>query len=474
MSYQVFSYLPSSSVATTDPPPRPIRVTPSALSPLLYAILYSIEFQSPVGPRPAALRDHSSGRTSGGGTAGGSGGAAPSATALLTSAVSAMSSFWGRTAPSASALQPQPKGSPSAFGGVGGAAAQEGTAVNSTASLSPPRALTLAEEAELAALQRQHEQPFVVPVTQVLHKLGGVHITVRETHNATITTAYARAMEEVEGIVAENEQRLARLSQRSPSFPSQPGGVGGGAVSSASPSAVALAQSNGSMATPASARAEEATADRYLHTQLVMSPASPSSPSRSVLRMGSPVSGVSAAAWAASAARTSGGGGAGDSISNPNVNASGSAHPFHGSGGRLDDFTPAQDEIGLILSVRLLSKEVTRWRLTHERPLAEWRFPIIRTSSERMMVLSRAQSPAFVSSTASSLGGFHEGREAASSDGASAGHDVMLVNDAAQMHQVLEFILKSSYQTTSMETFTDFISGELVFDAHVQERRRFL
>ena len=495
MNYQVFSYMPNPSVATADPPPRPIRVTPSALSPLLYAILYSIEFQAPVGPRPATLRDHSAGRrsSSASGSGGGSGGsaAAPSATALLTSAVSVMSSFWGRTSTNAAATTPsstpqqQPQKTAPAFGSAGWSAI---AGANPTAtSLSPPQALTLAEEAELAALQRQHEQPFVVPVTQVLHKLGGVHITVRETHNPTITTAYARAMEEVETMVAEHEQRLARQSLRSVSFPSQPGGTPtAAATSSASQSVVALIQSAGDTTTTTNAATghdaaptrDDTTTERYGRagtafgaavtaaagegekqplvppvemSRLSMSPASPTS----MLRMGSPASGGATAAWAAA---------------NNNGNSSNAYYPS-----RIDEYTPGPDEVGLVLSVRLLSKEVTRWRITHERPLAEWRFPIIRTPSERMVIRPSAQSPVFSSSVASNAGGSasQDLREAAN-EGGVAGHDYILVNDAAQMHQVLEFILKSSYQTTSMETFTDFTSGELIFDAHVQERRRFL
>ncbi|KPI86452.1 hypothetical protein ABL78_4483 [Leptomonas seymouri] len=486
MNYQVFSYMPSPSGVTADPLPRPIRVTPSALSPLLYAILYSIEFQSPVGPRPATLRDNSAGRSSGGNGGGGNGNsggaAAPSAVALLTSAVSAMSSFWGRpststgtTSVSASQQHEQQQASSPAFGGVRGSAIA-GSGASQLASLSPPRTLTLAEEAELAALQRQHEQPFVVPVIQVLHKLGGVHITVRETHNPSITTAYARAMEEVETIVSEHAQRLARLSLRSASFSSQPSG----AALNTSPSATTLIPSSGS-GNEASPAKEENITECYTRksppaasaaagggnnerTQSLPLPSSPTSPLRSVMRMGSPLLNMTAGPAAALPTGSRG------NDNNHNSNNSVSSY-----GGRLDDFVPGPDEVGLMLSVRLSSK-VMRWRIAYERPLAEWRFPIIRTSNERMMIRPRMQSHSLASPVASGVdGGFaaQDMREAGM-DGGSAAHDFILANDAAQMHQVLEFILKTSYDTTSMETFTDFTSGELVFDAHVQERRRFV
>ncbi|KPA82171.1 hypothetical protein ABB37_03300 [Leptomonas pyrrhocoris] len=484
MNYQVFSYMPSTSAAAADPQPRPIRVTPSALSPLLYAILYSIEFQSPVGPRPPTLRDPSAGRSPGrvsGGGGGRGGAAAPSATALLTSAVSVMSSFWGRTATNAATTgttpsQQQQQGSLSAFCGVG-ESVLAGSGANQTASLSPPRTLTVVEEAELAALQRQHEQPFVVPVTQVLQKLGGVHITVRETHNPTITTAYARAMEEVEMLVAEHQQRLERMSLHSASFSSHPGA----AVSSASPSASALMHNSDAVNDSASAK-EENTMECYACTspsaaaggnsgrvQPLVSPASPTSSSRFIMRVGSPTSNLTAAAAAGAAAVATGSRGS-DSHINNNTNSSNS------SGGRVDELVPSLDEVGLVLSVRLSSKEVTRWRITHERPLVEWRFPIIRTSNERMMMRPRSQSPTFTSAAASSAGAGFASRDSRELgvDGGSAAHDFIMVNDAAQMHQVLEFILKTSYQTSSMETFTDFTSGELVFDAHVHEKRRFL
>jgi hypothetical protein len=462
MNYQVFNYMPSPSVATTNPPPRPICVTPSALSPLLYAILYSIEFQSPVGPRPATLREHSAGRSSGtlgGGSSGVAvGGTAASTAALLTSAVSVMSSFWGRTSTSAPPSQQQhQQRSMSAFGAAGGS-----VIANPTAAGSLPRALTLDEEAELAALQRQHEQPFVVPVTQVLHKLGGVHITVRETHNPTITTAYARVMEEVEAIVAEHEQRLTRQALRFASFPGQ-SGMGAAMAGSVSPSTSTLLHSGGQ---DGAAAKDEPTAERYTSTvppvelrRLALPPASPTSPSRSVVRMGgSPASGATAAAaWCTTATATNA--------------SSGNVYPD-----LIDEFTPGQEEVGLMLSVRLLSREVTRWRITHERPLAEWRFPIIRTANERMMIRPRTQNPSITSPAMSSVatGFVPQDPRDVGGDGGTAACDFILVNDAAQMHQVLEFILKSSYQTTSMETFTDFTSGELVFDAHVQERRRFL
>ncbi|KAG5468195.1 hypothetical protein LSCM1_02171 [Leishmania martiniquensis] len=467
MNYQVFSYMPSAASATVtaspspaDAPPRPIRVTPSALSALLYAILYSIEFQSPVGPRPPTLRDHMASR--GSVSAVSTGAAAQTPTTLLTSAVSAMSSFWGRypsTMQSQPPLQNQSKQRGTSFRLATGATA---AAFPGTFEAASVRSLTLAETAELAALQRQHDQPFVVPVTQVLHKLGGVHIAVRETHNSTITIAYNCVMEEIEALVSEHEQRMARHPTPSSLSLSSQALMGG---QSDLNSATLLHSGRTNYSAAVTGLQGESTADRLARCgnaagsyaspqpprallqsldvrQALPSPASPTSPSRGASAMGSPTSDATPATWGHGRAGCSGG----------------------------DAMTPGRDEIGMLLSVRLLSKEVTRWRMAHERPLAEWRFPIIRTSSERMIrpVTGAAGSAASVDGNA-----LHR-RDCRGEGGPrSVAAELTLVNDPAQVHQVLEFILKSSYQTTSMETFTDFTSGELVFDAHVQEKHRF-
>ncbi|GET92208.1 hypothetical protein, conserved [Leishmania tarentolae] len=478
MNYQIFSYMPSAASAPTaasssftDASPRPIRVTPSALSALLYAILYSIEFQSPVGPHPPTLRSHAASRSSC--SAVNTGAAAPSATTLLSSAVSVMSSFWGRCP--ATMQNQQPMQNPSqqqdaSFRLATAATAAAFPGAFDTFPETPTRTLTLAAAAELAALQRQHDQPFVVPVTQVLHKLGGVHITVRETHNPTITIAYNRVMEEIEALVLEHEQRLAQLPLSSSlSFSSQPLMAGQSAVTSATvlinssipEGGTTAAGSRGENTAEKLARSSNTavlSAPKQLPRALMQSldlrqalplPASPMSPPRSVSRMGSPTSDATAVTWGRSGAGCNSDCG--------------------------DALNPGRDEVGMVLSVRLLSKEVTRWRMAHERPLAEWRFPIIRTSNERM-IRPRVQ-PSVSTGAASSVAADSTERNRHNFRGEcgrrSVPAELTLVNDPAQVHHVLEFILKSSYQTTSMETFTDFTSGELVFDAHVQEKHRF-
>lgn len=472
MNYQVFSYMPSaasaSSIASSsvpDAPPRPIRVTPSALSALLYAILYSIEFQSPVGPRPPTLRDHAAPR--GSGAAVSTGAAAPSATTFLTSAVSVMSSFWGRYP---ATMQNQSQQQDTSFRLPTGATAAAFPRSFDASPETSARSLTLAEAAELAALQRQHEQPFVVPVTQVLHKLGGVHITVRETHNPTITIAYNRVMEEIEALVSEHEQRLARLPLSSSlSFSSQALIAGQSTLTSATvlinsdvteggtavagsrgeSTAERLARSSNTAGLPAPQQLPQALLQSVDLRQTLPSPASPMSPLRFVSGVGSPTSDATATTWARSGAGCNSDCG--------------------------DVWTAGRDEVGMVLSVRLLSKEVTRWRMTHERPLAEWRFPIIRTSSERMIRPRTQNSLATGAAGSAAADGTEANRHDHRGEGGarSVPAELTLVNDPAQVHHVLEFILKSSYQTTSMETFTDFTSGELVFDAHVQEKHRF-
>ncbi|KAG5493890.1 hypothetical protein JKF63_01722 [Porcisia hertigi] len=479
MNYQVFSFLPSTTSASgtesssvADAPPRPIRVTPSALSALLYAILYSIEFQSPVGPRPPALRGQPASHGAGGATS--TGAAAPSATTLLTSAVSAVSSFWGRCP--ATVQNQQPPQSQAQQQSISFRLPMGSTLSGLESTLvaepgMPTQSLTPAEAAELAALQRQHDQPFVVPVTQVLHKLGGVHITVRETHNPTITVAYNRVMEEIEALVLAHEQRLTRLLL--PSSPLSRDEKGPKAGQNTLTGATVLASSSSFDGGAAmSCSNSENTADRLARTSNAGSVSSPrqlprvfmqsrdlrqtlslpvahTCSSRSPSTMGSPVSDAAAATW-----------GCGEDGSNVD------------SG---DALTPGRDELGMVLSVRLLSK-VTRWRMAHERPLAEWRFPIIRTSNERM-IRSRTQSSAIGGAGGSTAANSNAAsrRDSRREGGArSVAGELTLVNDPAQVHQVLEFVLRSSYQTTSMETFTDFTCGELVFDAHVQEKHRFV
>ncbi|TPP40037.1 hypothetical protein CGC21_25955 [Leishmania donovani] len=431
MNYQVFSYMPSAASApatasssVADAPPRPIRVTPSALSALLYAILYSIDFW---GRYPATMQNQQP---------------------MQNKSQQQDASFRLATGATAAAF-------PGSFD-----ASPETSA----------RSLTLAETAELAALQRQHEQPFVVPVTQVLHKLGGVHITVRETHNPTITIAYNRVMEEIDALVSEHEQRLARLPLSSSlSFSSQAliagqstlasatvlinsGIVEGGASVAGSRgenTAERLARNSNTAGLPAPQQLPRALLQSVDLRQALPSPASPMSPLRSVSGVGSPTSDATAATWGRSGAGCSSDCG--------------------------DAWTLGRDEVGMVLSVRLLSKEVTRWRMAHERPLAEWRFPIIRTSNERLIRPRTQNSVATGAAGSAAVDGTEANRHDYRGEGGarSVPAELTLVNDPAQVHHVLEFILKSSYQTTSMETFTDFTSGELVFDAHVQEKHRF-
>lgn len=44
---------------------------------------------------------------------------------------------------------------------------------------------------------------------------------------------------------------------------------------------------------------------------------------------------------------------------------------------------------------------------------------------------------------------------------------VVRVNDANQIRDVLQFILKTFYDAISLQTFVDFTAGELIFDARV-------
>ncbi|KAK7200823.1 hypothetical protein NESM_000140700 [Novymonas esmeraldas] len=450
MHYEIHDFMPSvgkGAVPTTtsttgatsttslasqaDPTPLPVCVTPSALSALLYAILFSIEFQAPVGPRPPPLR-HAAASSS-------LRGAAPSPATLLTSAVSAMSSFWGRSAttmearrshtdasspPQQQQQQQQQQGSQQGASfrhSAGNTAAAFPLFFDSPATSTSGRTLTAAESAEMAALKRQHEQPFVVPVTQVLHKLGGVHITVRETHNPTITAAYNAVMEQIEGLVFQQEQ----------------GGLSPSATAADRPVGEASAAEQSSP-TSAKGAAAAAAAPHARHTERRRSPPARSSESGSSTAPAQQRGVLSADAAAAKTTTV---------------------------------VQVGPNEVGMTLCVRLLSRDVTRWRVVHERPLVEWRFPIIRTANESMIrhrtswqtttaLANAAESPV---TTAPAVGA---GRGTAAAE-------LTLVNDPAQVLQVLEFILRRSYEATTMGTFDDFTSGELVFTAHVVEKSAF-
>ncbi|SCU67089.1 uncharacterized protein TEOVI_000467600 [Trypanosoma equiperdum] len=108
-----------------------------------------------------------------------------------------------------------------------------------------------------------------------------------------------------------------------------------------------------------------------------------------------------------------------------------------------------EQKVPLQLCVRLLHKQ-TRWLWEESRPLVEWTFKIVKTRG-----LSYAAVPE-------------------ASSGASARNtnvEFVHASGPAQIREVLQFILKHSYEAIDLNTFSDFKSGELVFEVFVDQAR---
>ncbi|CCW60568.1 unnamed protein product [Phytomonas sp. EM1] len=315
-----------------------------------------------------------------------------------------------------------------------------------------PYPLDAAQEDELAALRRVHEQPFVVPVTQQIHKLGDTQIVVCETHNPTIAPAYERALKEIAAIVElsrrEHSERRVRGQSQRPGRCSSP--------SSSSSNRFTPRASLGATATTAAA----ATTTRDFSTKLVVGePAFPGAaevqeglPSHPYLPRGSPNGNPSSS------------GRFGSPVTAPQSSARSSGGKAAGPALRLHP-----GEVGLELSIRLSVNEV-RWHVSQTRPLAEWTFMVIQTSDESTVI----QTPKGWGGEASwevNEGAEEAGGERSPSGG---GGGLMFINDPSQVEDVIQFISKTFYDTINMETFSDFISGELVFDVQAQKCHSFI
>lgn len=621
MNHHTFSYLPTqrrgrcsvespaggtsgvrytSSAAGAESVRSPIRVTPSALPALVYAIIYTIEFQAPLEPRPLPLKLKNELITS-------SNLAfrrLPSAEAVngaTSTVLSALSSFLGRSSAANPASSRMPSYSPR-------------YASEAASSVVSPEL-----QHEAAARQRQREQPLVVPVTQVMHKLDGVHVVVRRVHCSTVELAKEKALREVHEIVIrhrERQEQLAAYASREtrPSSPysplsqqsrytssrchshasrpyspqqqecapnsdtaslmkmmsthyrslsqqilpaalaHQPGAVGCTSMRYPRNTATRLASS---LCHTISARDVDQSSDvnssRFLRappasplTRGVTAVAPPMSTSSRCLVMPFPASSLDSSHSRSSAhmhhdhhrhnnqqqQRQQQQHNSSSSINNNNNSSnsdcygcnnsardsscsssptsSGARHTMNASSATLSMLELRPGEIGMELSVRLLSRE-ERWRMTYERPLAEWTFPIIRTKDEDVIMYlgtpgstpnkpsSRGEwrslgaasmscfdgcaayssahhewtTPALTYDDGSGSMGFTRANTAGVDAGSVAPPDFIFVNDATQVNDVLYFILKTFYESINLETFADFTSGELVFDAHVAERRSF-
>ncbi|EAN95671.1 hypothetical protein C3747_25g167 [Trypanosoma cruzi] len=125
------------------------------------------------------------------------------------------------------------------------------------------------------------------------------------------------------------------------------------------------------------------------------------------------------------------------------------------------------------LRVRLLRRH-RGWLWHDSRPLVEWVFRMAKTREEfsfstthgdaserpRPRTSPRATNAHANVVRATGGGGVHSrSRE----DG------LVCSNDPEQIRQVLQFILKHSYDAIDLNTYADFRSGELIFDVSVQE-----
>ncbi|CCW66611.1 unnamed protein product [Phytomonas sp. Hart1] len=412
----------------------PIRVTPSALPSLLYTFLYVIEFHAPVAPHPAPLQRSLRIRQNPSSAPNSSLAAAlPAATAVF----SAVLSFFGKTTSAGNTMN-----------NINMDNTRETCGFPDI-----PHTLNASQEEELAALRRVHEQPFVVPVTQLIHKLGDTQIVVCETHNPTIAPAYERALKEINAIVEQSrreqsERRMRIQSQRNSVFSSP---------NSSSSKRISFGTSFTTM--PA------ATTTKDLNSRpTACEPVFPGAAEVHERNHSIPFPPRGSPECNQSGSDVFG------SLATAPQRVLSSLHCTRSGGGEKaipaipQAFWLQPGEVGLEISIRLSVNEV-RWHVPQTRPLAEWTFLVIQTSDENT-VLQMAKGTTLEDNDGMDEAG---GQRVVSSGG-----NLMFINDPSQVEDVIHFISKTFYETISMETFSDFTSGELVFDVQTQKCHSFI
>lgn len=372
-------------IFSAAPERSPIRVTPSALQWLIYDILYTIEFLAPVGPRPPPLKE-------------------VNRSTLSANVLRAASSFFTR--------------------------GSTATAATATTAAAPVQSLD--DAAEAAALQQQHDQVFVVPVTQVIPQLGDVHVVVCQTHNPTINPAYRQALQDVETILQAHREQLER--RRGGAFSSVTGLSSLSSLQRKSEELLCRTALQTSPKAPAVLNedvASPATRGGRLQEDVICDtsegPRVPPCPQLHALPSFLPIATTSAAT----------------------------------------SYRVSTEEVGLELSVRLSASE-RWWGGQIQKPLMELVFPIVCTKEDSQTTMALSSSPiTYAASPESTDGG------AATATTLPLPSDTLLVNRPAQIRDAMHFISECFYKALSMDTFTDFMAGELSFDIHVKQKRAF-
>ncbi|ORC93531.1 uncharacterized protein TM35_000014080 [Trypanosoma theileri] len=134
-----------------------------------------------------------------------------------------------------------------------------------------------------------------------------------------------------------------------------------------------------------------------------------------------------------------------------------------------------KNQVPFELRVRLLRRQ--RGWLWHEsRPLVEWVFRMIKTreefsfpsshtdSSEQQQRQGQGQQQRLMPHLSSKKTSAFAGSQTRIQE-----EGIVYSNDPNQIRSVLQFILKHSYEAIDLNSYSDFRSGELIFDVSVQE-----
>ncbi|CCD16496.1 unnamed protein product [Trypanosoma congolense IL3000] len=120
------------------------------------------------------------------------------------------------------------------------------------------------------------------------------------------------------------------------------------------------------------------------------------------------------------------------------------------------------------LCVRLRHSQ-RRWLWDESRPLVEWVFRMVKTREKLSPPAAfdncswKQQRPQGAEMGTPAAHRCSEGSRTTTDEGA------VCSNDPTQIRDVLQFILKHSYDSIDLNTFSDFKSGELVFDIFVRK-----
>ncbi|KAH9577527.1 hypothetical protein LSM04_007681 [Trypanosoma melophagium] len=142
-----------------------------------------------------------------------------------------------------------------------------------------------------------------------------------------------------------------------------------------------------------------------------------------------------------------------------------------------------KNQIPFELRVRLLRRQ-RGWLWYESRPLVEWVFRMMKTREEFSFPASSSststnyqqqqQNQTELSERAQQKSALHipsrrNSAGAVVSQNRMQKEGIVYSNDPSQIRGVLQFILKHSYEAIDLNSYSDFRSGELIFDVSVQE-----